>query len=318
MCEAGLTGSGVTVDTRRLSIGYADRRDRGRAALRTLIEDRRHDSAHVLIVGDEAQGLLPVDDVWTNGSQSSPISSEEGSSRLLRLLRDQLRRRTDAARTSFPEPTADPAWRYAAKGFDPFREREIETLLTIANGESGTRGSVEEGSAVSTPATLVAGVFGDGTAEPRFRQPVPAPDWAGLRLIVDGLPLHLANGEILEHERVLDMCRGVVYRFWRQRDGNGRTVAVRTARFASLADRQILAVRAEATLEDRGGRLVWQGAVGISHAGGSIKETQFQSLDSTRLIARTAGRGGGGHALAVTTRPAQARRSSALWSRVAM
>ena len=303
MCEAGLTGSGVTVDARRLYIGYADRRDRGRAALRTLIEDRRHDSAHLLIVGDEAQGLLPVDDVWTDGPQSSPISSEEGSSRLLRLLRDQLRRRTDAARTSFPEPTADPAWRYAAKGFDPFREREIETLLTIANGESGTRGSVEEGSAVSTPATLVAGVFGDGTAEPRFRQPVPAPDWAGLRLIVDGLPLHLANGEILEHERVLDMCRGVVYRFWRQRDGNGRTVAVRTARFASLADRQILAVRAEATLEDRGGRLVWQGAVGISHAGGSIKETQIQSLDSTRLIARTAGRGGGGHALAVTTRP---------------
>lgn len=304
MCEAGLTARGVTADARHLYVGYADRRDKGRAVLRALIEERRHDSAHLLIVGDEAHGLLPIDDVWTDGPQSSPISSAEGSSRLLRLLRDQLRRRTDAARAGFPTPTPDPAWCYVAEGFDPFREREIETLLTIANGESGTRGSVEEGSAVSTPATLVAGVFGDGTAEPRFRQPVPAPDWAGLRLLVDGLPLHLANGEILEHERVLDMCRGVVYRFWRQRDGNGRTIAVRTARFASLADRQILAVRAEATLEDRGGRLIWQGAVGISYAGGSIKETQIQALDSTRLIARTAGRGGGGHVLAVTTRPA--------------
>ena len=52
----------------------------------------------------------------------------------------------------------------------------------MANGESGTRGALEEGSAVSTPATFVAGVFGDGTDEPRFRQPVPAPDWTGLRL----------------------------------------------------------------------------------------------------------------------------------------
>ena len=39
---------------------------------------------------------------------------------------------------------------------------------------------------MSTPATFVAGVFGDGTDEPRFRQPVPAPDWTGLRLKVDG------------------------------------------------------------------------------------------------------------------------------------
>ena len=68
-----------------------------------------------------------MDDVWTDGPQSSPISSEEGSSRLLRLLRDQLRRRTDAARAGFPEPTADPAWRFEVKGFDPFREREVET-----------------------------------------------------------------------------------------------------------------------------------------------------------------------------------------------
>jgi kojibiose phosphorylase len=305
MHEAGLTSGGVASDGRRMYIGYADRRDRGRAVLRALIEDRRRGLAHLLVVGDEAQGLLPAaGPAATDGPQSRSVRAEAAFSELLRLLRDQLLRRTDAARAAFPAPASDPAWCYTAKGFDPFREREIETLLTIANGESGTRGSVEEGSAVSTPATLVAGVFGDGTGEPRFRQPVPAPDWASLRLTVDGRPLHLANGEILEHERVLDMRHGVVYRFWRQRDGNGRTVAVRTARFASLADRQILAMRAEATLEDRAGRLIWQGAVGISYAGNSIKETQIRSLDGTRLVARTAGRGGGGHVLAVTTRPA--------------
>ena len=91
--------------------------------------------------------------------------------------------------------------------------------------------------AISTPATFVAGVFGDGIGEPRFRQPVPAPDWLGLRLKIGGMRLTLSNGEVLDHERVLDMRHGVVYRFWRQRDGAGRTLAVRTARFASLDDR---------------------------------------------------------------------------------
>ncbi len=65
----------------------------------------------------------------------------------------------------------------SSEGFDPFREREVETWLTVANGHTGTRGSIEEGSAASTPATFVAGVFGDGTSDPLIREPVPAPDW---------------------------------------------------------------------------------------------------------------------------------------------
>ena len=59
--------------------------------------------------------------------------------------------------------------------------------------------------------------------------------------------LTLANGEIVEHERVLDMRHGIVFRNWQQRLRSGHTLRVRTARFASLADRQLLAMRAEAT-----------------------------------------------------------------------
>jgi trehalose/maltose hydrolase-like predicted phosphorylase len=209
------------------------------------------------------------------------------------------------ARRSFPEPTTEPAWRFEVKGFDPFREREVETWLTVANGETGTRGALEEGSAISTPATFVAGVFGDGTGDPSFRQPVPAPDWTGLRLMVAGSALTLSNGEILDHERVLDLRHGIVFRMWRQRLRSGRTVRVRTARFASLDDRQLMAARAEATPEDFSGTLVWQSAIGVSHAGGPTKETEFEVLeDPPGLVAGTRGRNGGGHVLAVTTNPA--------------
>ena len=123
--------------------------------------------------------------------------------------------------------------------------------------------------------------------------------------MVAGSALNLANGEIIEHDRVLDMRHGVVFRTWRQRLRGGRTVRVRTARFASLADRQIMAARAEATPEDFSGSLVWQSAIGVTHAGGPTRETEFEALeDPPGLIARTRGRNGGGHVLAVTTNPA--------------
>ena len=123
--------------------------------------------------------------------------------------------------------------------------------------------------------------------------------------MVGGSALNLANGEIIEHDRVLDMRHGVVFRTWRQRLRGGRTVRVRTARFASLADRQFMAARAEATPEDVAGSLVWQSAIGVTHAGGPTSETEFEVLeDPPGLIARTRGRNGGGHVLAVTTNPA--------------
>ena len=55
--------------------------------------------------------------------------------------------RGTVARAQLPGATSDPAWRFEVKGFDPFREREVETWLTVANGETGTRGALEEGSA---------------------------------------------------------------------------------------------------------------------------------------------------------------------------
>jgi hypothetical protein len=182
--------------------------------------------------------------VESNGVPPRVLHAGGGPAEFLSILHDQLARREIVAQRDFPEPTPDPACRFEVKGFDPFREREVQTWLTVA------------------------------------------------------------NGEIVDHERVLDVKHGVVYRTWRQQLGSGQTVRIRTARFASLADRQLLAVRAEATPENFGGRLVWEGAVGVTHTGGPTKETEFEALEEPGVIARTTGRNGGGHVLTVTTRPA--------------
>jgi len=321
---AGLAHTAVTSDVRHIDIGLTGKGDTMRAMTRALIIGRGRRPQDLLVLGDsfgpdgsdegtDAAMLIPElrRAVYVSvgaepgGAPSRVLPAGGGPVRFLDILHDQLAMREIVAQRSFPEPTTDASWRFEVHGFDPFREREVETWLTVANGETGTRGALAEGSAISTPATFVAGVYGDGTGDPPFRQPVPAPDWTGMRLMIDGSAVTLANGEIVEHERVLDMRHGIVFRTWRQRLRTGRTVRMRTARFASLADRHLMAARAEATLEDFSGSVVWQSAIGVTHAGGPTKETSFDVLeDPPGLIARTRARNGGGHVLAVTTNPA--------------
>jgi kojibiose phosphorylase len=322
--EAGLAHVSVAVWPTFIEIGLSDEADALRYVVRNLVTGRGRRPEDLLALATEfgaAPGRTAPDPslvipevrratVVSVGGEAGGLPPKVhalggGSAGLLAVLEEQIARRGRRARASFPAPVDDPAWRFEVHGFDPFREREVETWLTTANGATGTRGSLEEGSAASTPATFVAGVFGDGTGEPRFRQPVPAPDWLGLRLKIGDMRLTLSNGEVLDHERVLDMRHGVVYRFWRQRDRAGRTIAVRTARFASMDDRAVMAIRAEAVPEDFGAHLVWEGLVGVSHAGGPVRETVFEALgDAPGFIGTSKGRDGGGHVLAVTTRPA--------------
>ena len=313
----------VTTDGRRLSIGLTGFADAARWVARNLVSGRGRSAGSVLVLGREfgrvggaerAGRRLLVPEL--DGAAFVSLAEERdgvpvgvlrlggGAVTFLRLLDGQIEFCERGARESFPRLTQDPAWLYQVEGFDPFREREVETWLTVANGATGTRGALEEGSAASTPATFVAGVFGDGTGDPKIRQPVPAPDWTCMRLRLDGALLTLANGEILEHRRTLDMYQGLVTRDWRQRERGGRVVRVRTARFASLDDRAVMALRAEASLEEAAGLLVWEGCLGVSHAGGPARETAVESLEAPGFLAMTRGRNGGGHGLAAVTGPA--------------
>jgi beta-phosphoglucomutase family hydrolase len=153
----------------------------------------------------------------------------------------------------FPESTADPAWTVEVIGFDPLAERDIESWLTVANGRTGTRGSVEEGSEESDPATYVAGIFGSSDGG---RMLVNGPEWTSLAPRVGDEPLDLDRGDTLEHRRLLDLRNGMVFRFWRQRLPSGGTATFRSVRLASLADRAILVMQAVLETTDGTARLV--------------------------------------------------------------
>ncbi len=135
--------------------------------------------------------------------------------------------------------TSDPAWPLAEEGFTLAREREIESLLAVANGYVGNRASLAEGSPLSAPATLVAGIFIQPPA-PSVPELLVLPDWSGVRIWIEGQPLSMQQGQVLEHRRILDLRRGVLWREWRHRDANGRVTYLTFFRLASMADRHLL------------------------------------------------------------------------------
>jgi trehalose/maltose hydrolase-like predicted phosphorylase len=151
-------------------------------------------------------------------------------------------------------PTDDPGWILVEQGFTLAREHEVESLFAIGNGYVGSRGSLAEGSALSAPATFVAGVFdSEAGSVPSL---APTADWTRLSGIIDGKPLRLDRGHNLEHRRTLDMRQGILWREWRHRDEAGRITRLRALRLASMADRHLLVQCVTITPENFSGRLL--------------------------------------------------------------
>jgi len=155
------------------------------------------------------------------------------------------------AQGTFPRPVEDPAWLVELEGFDPHREREVESWIAVGNGRTGTRGSLEEGSEHSEPGCYVAGVYGWPDREPPGPELVPGPEWTRLAPRVDTEQLELARGIAIRHRRVLDLRQGILFRSSSQRLPSGIEVSFRSARFASLAERELLALEAELDADGR-------------------------------------------------------------------
>lgn len=164
----------------------------------------------------------------------------------------------------------DPSWTLVEEGFSPAREHEVESILTVANGYVGTRGSLAERVSVSSPATFLAGVFDAGDESAASLELVTIPDWTQLLILVEGVPLSLETGEILEHRRVLDLQHGLLLRAWRHRDRVGRVTSLQFIRMVSLHDRHLLLQSAtiqpenyagmisiESPMDESSGRITW-------------------------------------------------------------
>jgi len=191
-----------------------------------------------------------------------------------------------AALAGFPRPVADTGWRLEVEGADPAREREVESWLTVGNGRTGTRGSLEEGGNGSDPALYVAGVFGQDPAQQAGPELVRGPAWTSLRPPGDHPPADAGR-------RILDLRQGVLFR---------DAATLHAVRFASLADRRLL------VLETHGGG--WTGGpVPVPVATGPVEAVEVD-VEGDPARASLQARGGGRASFAVVTEegPAGLRR----------
>jgi trehalose/maltose hydrolase-like predicted phosphorylase len=162
--------------------------------------------------------------------------------------------------TIFPS-LSDSSWLLEIEGFDPALEPTIEAVCALVNGYGGTRAAIEEGSAVSRPATFIAGIFNTPAQPqtPELDEPIPeivvAPNWSRLRIAVEGQSLSLDQTELLEQRRVLDLRQGFLLREWRVIDSAGRITRLRSLRFASLDERHALVQLLTLTPENYSGRI---------------------------------------------------------------
>lgn len=142
-----------------------------------------------------------------------------------------------------PEP-----WLVRQSGHEPGRANYYETIFTIGNGRLGTRGALEEGHRGDWSGTYLNGVYDS------YRVPVidlvNGPDWLWLAVSVDGVRLDVQSCRVVEHQRALDLARGVLWRRTVFDDHEGRRTRLETLRFASMATRSVCGLRVEITPEN--------------------------------------------------------------------
>lgn len=128
---------------------------------------------------------------------------------------------------------------------------QSESLFALSNGHIGLRGNLEEGEPHGLPGTYLAGFFEVRPlpyAEAGFGYPeagqtvVDVTNGKILRLLVDDEPFDVRYGELIDHERTLDLRAGTLVRNAQWRSPAGKQVRITSTRLVSLAQRGVAAI----------------------------------------------------------------------------
>ncbi|MFI7023025.1 glycoside hydrolase family 65 protein [Micromonospora sp. NPDC049900] len=136
---------------------------------------------------------------------------------------------------------------------------QSESVFALSNGHVGLRGNLDEGEPHGLPGTYLNSFYELRPlpyAEAGFGFPesgqtiVNVTNGKLIRLLVDDEPLDVRYGEVLAHERVLDLRAGTLHRSLHWRSPAGREVRVNTTRLVSFRQRSVAAIRYEVEVAD--------------------------------------------------------------------
>ena len=237
--DAGLADARVTSDAKHVEIGLTDKSDAARWWFDHLWQ-RGIAAEQVLVVGDELGplgGLPGSDSMLLSGAGSRSVAVSVGvepagvpsgvtlvgggPAEFIRLLERQVALRRAGA---MPRACPHPGWILAIDGDDVEHEQARESLLSLADGRVGTRGSLVAPTAASSPAVVLAGAYRGQGAESTLQ---PAPLWNRLSL---------RTRDAAPPTRVLDFHTGLL---WQEFPGEAEVL-----QFSSLARPGVVVLRA--------------------------------------------------------------------------
>jgi alpha,alpha-trehalose phosphorylase len=153
---------------------------------------------------------------------------------------------TDGPTRFPPEP-----WRLREIGLDQATLAQSESLFALSNGHIGVRGNLDEGDPYGLPGTYLNSFYETrplpyaeaGYGYPESGQTIlNVTNGKLIRALIDDEPLDLRYGEIIHHERILHLRRGVLERIVDWRSPAGKRVRLRSTRLVSITRRSLLAI----------------------------------------------------------------------------
>jgi alpha,alpha-trehalose phosphorylase len=144
---------------------------------------------------------------------------------------------------------------------------QTESVFALSNGHIGLRGNLDEGEPSGLPGTYLNGFYEQrplpyaegGYGNPESGQTVVnLTDGKIIRLLVDDEPFDVRYGELISHERALDLRDGVLRRTAVWVSPTGTKVRISSTRLVSFSQRAIAAIRYEVEPTDGPARVVVQ------------------------------------------------------------
>ncbi len=144
---------------------------------------------------------------------------------------------------------------------------QSESVFALANGHIGLRGNLDEGDPHGLPGTYLNSFYElrplpyaeAGYGYPESGQTiVNVTNGKPIRLLVDDEPLDVRYGDLVAHERALDMRAGTLSRRLEWSSPAGQRVRIRTVRLVSFTQRSIAAIHYELEAVDEEARVILQ------------------------------------------------------------
>ena len=211
--DAGLADPRVTAGAGHVEIGLTDASDSTRWIIgelwrmgigpgQVLVLGNRFGSlepfpgSHSNLLEGEVPGASALSaGVQVDGVPTGVVRFGGGSEMFARVLEDQTARRHNG---ELPLVSADPEWTLPVDDHEPRLERVHESLLTLADGRLGTRGSLLVSNPAEGPSVLLSGVYAGRGPETQL---LAGPRWN---------TIELADAPELSTRRVLDLHSGTL------------------------------------------------------------------------------------------------------------